>query len=77
MSRKREKDGLEIESARGRRWVGLAGYALVYLAVAGVLVFLLTRLSTSWALAVGLVAFMIGYMSLMGYLAGRKSGRKE
>jgi hypothetical protein len=72
-----EDDEMEIDPARKRRWVGLATYALVYLGVGAILVFLLTRLATSWALAIGLVAFMIGYMTLMGYLAGRKPDRKE
>ena len=68
---------LEIDTARKRRWVGLAVYALIYLAVAGVLVVLFIRLNTTFALALGLVAFMVGYMTLMGYLAGRKPDRRE
>jgi len=68
---------MEIEPTGNNRWVGLAGYGVLVLGIAALLVFLLTRFSTSLALAIGLVAFMIAYMLLMGYLAGRKPDRKE
>jgi hypothetical protein len=62
---------MEIDTGRKRRWMGLAAYVIFYLAVSSLLVFLLSRFTASLALAVGLVAFMVGYMTLMGWWASR------
>lgn len=62
---------LEIDTARKRRWMGLVGYLLLYGAVAAVLVVLLARFTDSLLLAFGLVAFMVGYMALMGRWASK------
>jgi hypothetical protein len=68
---------LEIDTARKRRFLGWAVYVLIYLAVSGLLVFVFVKLSTPLAIAVGVVAFMVGYMTLMGILASRNLHRRE
>jgi len=62
---------LEIRIGRGRKWAGLAGFALIFLAVCGVLVILFVRFTSSLRLAVGLVVFLVSYMFLMGWWASR------
>ena len=68
---------LEIDTAKKRRWTGWIAYVLLYLVVAVLLVVILVKLWTPVALAVGLVAFIVGYMTLMGYLASRNINRRE
>ncbi|WP_428939007.1 hypothetical protein [Fontivita pretiosa] len=62
---------LEIRIGSGRKWAGLVGFALVFLAVCGVLVILFVRFTSSLRLAVGLVVFLVSYMLLMGWWASR------
>jgi Flp pilus assembly protein TadB len=68
---------LHIDTSAGRRWIGWAGYILLYLLVGALLVLVFVKLSAPLMLAVGVVVFMIGYMSLMGYLASRNINRRE
>jgi hypothetical protein len=68
---------LEIDTAKKRRWTGWIAYILLYLVVAALLIVILVKLWTPVALAVGLVAFIVGYMTLMGYLASRNINRRE
>jgi hypothetical protein len=68
---------LEIDTAKKRRWTGWIAYILLYLAVAALLIIILVKLWTPVALAVGLVAFIVGYMAFMGYLASRNIDRRE
>jgi hypothetical protein len=62
---------LEIRIGSGRKWAGLIGYAMFFLAVCGVLVMLFVRFTSSLRLAVGLVAFLVSYMLLMGWWASK------
>ena len=64
-------------SGRGKRIRGLIGYLLLIAAVAGLLVFLFVRFTGSMRLAVVLVAFMMAYMLVMGYLASRRPGDRD
>jgi hypothetical protein len=68
---------LEIDTAKKRRWTGWVAYILLYLVVATLLILVLVKLWTPVALAVGLVVFIVGYMTLMGYLASRNIDRRE
>ena len=62
---------LEIQLGRRRRWAGIFGFVALFVAVSGVLVWLFSWFTRSLALAVGVVLFLVGYMLLMGWWAGR------
>ena len=68
---------LEIDTASRRRWTGLIGYTFFFLVVAGALVTMFFRFTGSLRMAVVVVAFMISYMLLMGWLAARDPERRE
>jgi hypothetical protein len=68
---------MEIGDGRKRRWTGLALYVLLYLAVALLLVGVFLRLSVPLAVAAGTVAFMVGYMLLMGWVAEGRLDRRD
>ena len=75
----RNDRALEIAApgARERRWVGVASYVVLLLCVAGVTVALLRRFTGSLWLAIGLVAFMLGYMLVMSWLTSRNLGGRS
>src|SRR5690349_10646140 len=56
---------LDIPLGQSRRWAGLIGYVLLFVAVSGVLVLMFMWFTASLRLAVGLVLFLVGYMTLM------------
>lgn len=62
---------LEITIGQGRRWWGVVGYVLLFVAVAGVLTLMFTWFTASLRLALGLVLFLVSYMLLMGWFASR------
>jgi hypothetical protein len=62
---------LDIQLGRGKRWAGLVGYVVLFVSVSAVLVWMFTWFTSSLALAVGVVLFLVGYMLLMGWWAGR------
>lgn len=68
-------DYLEIELGRGKRWWGMIGYVLFVLVVAGAFTAVFVRFTGSIAVAVGVVAFMLVYMVVMGALASRNLRR--
>jgi hypothetical protein len=68
---------LEIDTARKRRVLGWAVYIFIYLGVSALLVLVFAKLSTPLGIAIGVVAFMVGYMTLMGILASRNLHRRE
>ena len=69
---------LEIgDSGRSKRIRGLIGYLLLFVAVAGLLVYLFIQFTGSMKLAVVLVAFMLTYMIVMGWLASRRADERE
>jgi hypothetical protein len=68
---------LDIDLSAGKRWRGLIGYALLVAAVAGLLIYLFVQFTGSLVLAIVLVAFMMGYMGIMGWLAVRKADGKN
>jgi hypothetical protein len=68
---------LEIDTGWRKRWLGLAGFLLAFLLVATILVYLFMQFTASLALGIGLVLFMIAYMAVMGYVAGRTVERRE
>jgi hypothetical protein len=62
---------------RRRALASWASWALLVAAIGGVLVILLLRFTGSPWLAGGLVAFMLAYMAVMGWLAMRNiEGRR-
>ncbi len=72
----RDADGgdfpvLEIDTSRKRRWIGWSLYVLIFLGLASLLVWFFVMLNTTLALAIAVVTFMVGYMVLMGYFAGK------
>jgi hypothetical protein len=68
---------MEIDTGRKRRWLGLFAYVVFYLAVAGLLVFLFIRFTSSYMLAFGLVGGMVAYMALMGWWASKSWEQRE
>lgn len=66
-------DELSIDTGWSRRWLGIVGYLLYFAIVAGVLIYLFFQFTDSLKLAFVLVVFMVGYMSLMGWIAMRKN----
>jgi hypothetical protein len=62
---------LNIELGRGKRWAGVIGFVLLFVAVSIVLVWMFAWFTSSVALAVGVVMFLVGYMLLMGWWASR------
>jgi hypothetical protein len=68
---------LEIDTGRKKRLLGWAGYILFFLAVCSVLVLLFIKFTSSYRLAVGLVGFMVAYMTLMGWFASRNWERRD
>ena len=67
---------LQIDTGRGRRWLGLAGYVLFFALVAGVLIYLFFQFTDSLKLAFLLVIFMVTYMAVMGWLAMRRNANQ-
>ena len=70
-------EGLEIDTARGKRWRGLVGYVLLFLGVGALLVYLFLRFTGSMRLAVVLVGFMMTYMIIAGWLASRQPDDRD
>lgn len=62
---------LEIDTGRRRRWVNWVLYVLVFALLSGLLVWFFVMLNTALALAIAVVVFMVGYMVIMGYVAGK------
>ncbi|MGH7213404.1 MAG: hypothetical protein ACREIT_01285 [Tepidisphaeraceae bacterium] len=61
----------------GRRVMGWIGYIALFVAVSIVLVAVFQHFTASLRLAMGLVLFMVAYMGVMGWLAGRSIERRE
>lgn|GEM_PF-2458038 len=68
---------LEIHLGRSRRLWGLVAYLALFAATCAALVWFLRWFNTPLPLAVGLVVFMVGYMVLMAWWAGRSARRRE
>ena len=67
-----DAEALEIPAHDSeKRWVGLLTYAVLFAAVAAVIVVLMRRFTGSLWLAAALVTFMVAYMLLMGWLTSR------
>ena len=62
---------LTIDTSRRRRWIGWTLYILAFVSLSALLVWFFIMLNTTVALAITVVTFMVGYMLLMGYLAGK------
>ncbi|HEV7301006.1 MAG TPA: hypothetical protein VGN72_16685 [Tepidisphaeraceae bacterium] len=67
---------LEIDTAQSKRWRGLAIWVILVVFVGTLLGTLFMRFTGSMRLAILLVAFMMTYMGVMGWLASRK-GRAD
>ena len=72
-----QREAMLIADAGERGWWGFTAWLLCYLAVAGVLVALFVRFTASLAWAVGLVGFMLAYMTIMARWTGRNAERRE
>jgi len=69
---------LEIgPSGKRKRTRGLVAFILFFAGVGWGLAYLLMQFTRNWILAVVLVGFMVGYMSIMGWLAMRKQNDNE
>ncbi len=70
--------GLEIGGAgSGRRWMRLAAYVFLFALVGGVLAWVFVQFGATFALALLLVAFMIGYMVLIGSVTGKSLNDRQ
>lgn len=67
----------EDDRPRPKRWLGFIAFITLYLAVSGVLVAVLIRFTKNWILAVTLVGFMVAYMTVMAWMALRRSQDKD
>jgi F-type H+-transporting ATPase subunit a len=73
------RNGVAIEilgGHYGRKWAGFLLWAFFYLLVAGVLVAVFLRFTSSTMWAVAVVGFMLAYMTLMGWWTSRSLGEK-
>jgi hypothetical protein len=68
---------LDIDLSSGKRWRGWIGYLLLVAAVAWALIYLFVKFTGSLLLAIVLVAFMMTYMGIMGWLAVRKGNDRD
>jgi len=68
---------LEIDTGRRRRITGLIAYLLFFATVAGLLVFVFLQFTPSVMLAVGIVTFMVLYMSIMGWITSRNLSKQD
>jgi len=68
---------LEINLERKIRWKSVISFTLFYALVCAVLVWFFVRFTQSLATAIILVAFMVGYMSLMAWWAMRTHGGRD
>ena len=73
----KRREYLEIRLGRSRRWAGLVGFVLLFLAVSTVLVWMFKQFTSSLWLAIGVVMFLVGYMLLMGWWTGRNLEGRE
>jgi hypothetical protein len=62
---------IEIDTSRRKRWMGQLFFVLFFAVAAVILVALFARFTGSMRYALALVAFMLTYMLIMGYLAGK------
>ena len=78
MAEQSRDEPLEIvERGPSDSWWSWTAWALVYLGVAGALVALFIRFTASAAWAIGLVLFMLGYMTIVGRWASGDINRRE
>jgi hypothetical protein len=68
---------LDIHLGRKRRWLGTSVYILFFVSLAALLFYLFIQFTGSKIWAALLVGFMVTYMTLMGYWAGRNSEGQE
>jgi len=62
---------------RPKRWLGFIAFIMLFLVVSGVLVAVLIHFTKNWILAVTLVGFMVAYMTVMAWMALRRSQDKD
>ena len=75
--KKPRRQYLDIPLGRNRKWAGFIGFVLIFAAVAGVLVWVFARFTSSLPLAVLLVTFLVSYMLLMGWWTSRNIERRD
>ena len=68
---------IEIDTGRRKRWLGFAAYVAFFLGVAVLLVVVFVKFTSSLGMAMFLVAFMVAYMGIMGWMASRNAEKKE
>jgi hypothetical protein len=66
---------IEIDTSRRKRWLGQLYFVVFFALAAAALVALFKRFTGSITYALALVAFMLTYMLIMGYLAGKNTNR--
>jgi hypothetical protein len=70
-------DYLEIDTGQRRRWMGAMAYALFFLIVAGLLLYVFIQFTASVGWAVTLVLFMVSYMLIMGRWAAKDIHKRD
>lgn len=68
---------MEIRPTSTRRWIGFLIYVLSFAGLTAALVWFLLYYSAPVALAVGVAAFMVLYMLIMGWWTGRNLENKR
>ncbi|HEY8668185.1 MAG TPA: hypothetical protein VIL86_16170 [Tepidisphaeraceae bacterium] len=69
---RRHPEFLEIDTGLRVRWWRWIAYLLLFALVSLVLIWFMLQFGATVQLAIGLVLFMVGYMTLAGWLASRK-----
>ncbi len=68
---------LEIDTAAPRRAMGALLFFLFFAVVAGAVAWVFYKFTGSALLSIFLVLFMVGYMTLMGHLAGKNLSKRD
>jgi hypothetical protein len=68
---------LIAEPGDGQSWWAFTAWLLCYFGVAAALVVVFVRFTASVAWAIGLVVFMLGYMTIMARWASGNADRRE
>jgi hypothetical protein len=68
---------LDIDTGRAKRWRGVTLFFLAFFGVAGLLVAMFHYLTSSVAMSVTVVLFMLSFMGLMGWITSRNLDERK
>jgi hypothetical protein len=68
---------LDIDTGRAKRWRGVALFFLAFFGVAGLLVAMFNYLTSSLAMSISVVLFMLSFMGVMGWITSRNLDERK